>query len=126
VKRIIDGRRYDTEKAQEIGIGYSGDSGATTLYRKRTGEYFVLSVTDNNAAIIPVNIHEARIWARQYLSPAEYAAAFGPESSPSALYVEIGHELMAGLRAGASADGITLKAHVERILREALENPNQK
>ena len=126
MNKIINGRRYDTEKAREIGIGYSGDSGATTLYRKRSGEYFVLSVTDNNAAIAPVNLHEARIWARQYLSPAEYAAAFGPESSPSALFVEIGKDLMAALRAGASADGITLKAHVERILREALKNPNGK
>lgn len=126
MKRVINGRRYDTEKAREIGIGYSGDTGATTLYRKRTGEYFIHSATGDNSAIVTVNLHEARIWARQYLSPAEYAAAFGPEASPSALYVEIGPELMAVLRAGASVDGSTLKAHVERILREALENPNQK
>ena len=126
MKRIINGKRYDTEKAREIGIGYSGDTGATTLYRKRTGEYFIHSATGDNSAIVTVNLHEARIWARQYLSPAEYAAAFGPESSPSALFVEIGKDLMAGLRAGASADGITLKALVERIIRDALEKPNQK
>lgn len=46
MKKIINGKKYDTESAQEICSRSSGHYGdfhrvAETLYRKKTGEFFL-------------------------------------------------------------------------------------
>ena len=48
MKKIIRGRQYDTDTAQRIGSWDNGLSGtdleytSETLYRKRTGEFFLV------------------------------------------------------------------------------------
>ena len=96
MKRIINNRRYDTEKAKEIGRGSGGFPGdfnyyEEVLYKKRTGEYFIYGRGNANtkyavqvdsgtwsggSAITPLSYGEAREWAEKHLDADEYEAEF--------------------------------------------------
>lgn len=98
MKKIIDGKRYDTATAKKIGCdGYSNRSDfgfwEETLYQKRTGEFFLHGVggpaskyaetTGQNEwsggeKIIPLEFENARKWAEDHLEADEYESAFGP------------------------------------------------
>ena len=42
MKKIINGKTYNTDTAKEVGTSTFPDgNGGRTLYRKRTGEYFI-------------------------------------------------------------------------------------
>lgn len=97
MKKIINGRRYDTETAREMG--YASYSNATdfhfweeTLYRKNTGEYFLHghggpatkyaeAVGQNSwrggERIMPMSLEEAKEWAEEHLDGDEYEKIFG-------------------------------------------------
>ena len=101
MKRIIDGKRYDTSTAEEIATathGYRREFSyyEETLYCKRTGEYFlygyghgeskyakqVLGAWGPGEDIIPMTYEQARQWAEVSLDAEEYEREFGevPES----------------------------------------------
>lgn len=95
--KIINGRRYDTERAREVGYnehGYKSDYNwcMETLYQKRTGEFFIygeghaasrycthISYNERGpgSAIIPLSLTEAQQWAEKNLDASEYEALFG-------------------------------------------------
>lgn len=97
MKRIINGKMYNTDTAENLGEWWNGESGITfvliTLYRKKTGEYFLHcdggAMTDfrkylgngnfgGGQQIKPLSEAEAREWAVEYLSANEYEQIFGP------------------------------------------------
>ena len=101
MKKIISGRLYNTETAQEVGswsnnLSYRDFNHCEeTLYRKRTGEFFLYGVggpnspyaerVDNHSwiggrAIRPLTFEKAREWAEEKLSAGEYEAIFGEVS----------------------------------------------
>lgn len=95
--RNINGRRYDTATATLIGTWDNGEAGgldycAETLYRKRSGEYFLhgeggprsrynKSAGNGNWAgseqIIPLTYSAAVEWAEERLPAGVYDAEFG-------------------------------------------------
>lgn len=95
--KIINGRRYDTERAKEVGYnehGYKSDYNwcMETLYQKRTGEFFLhgeghaasryrVAINYNTygpgSKIMPLTLAEAQEWAEQNLDVSEYEAIFG-------------------------------------------------
>lgn len=97
MRKIIRGRMYNTETAQRIGSWDNGMSGgdleytSETLYRKRTGEFFLdgcggarsryAEVDGNMMApgnrIVPMTFDQAREWAEEHLTPEKYESAFG-------------------------------------------------
>lgn len=97
MKKIINGKKYNTETAQKMGgydNGYAvNDFNHTTetLYRKKTGEFFLhgegggLSRYANafgdsmgwGEQIIPLTEKEAEEWAEARLEVDEYEAIFG-------------------------------------------------
>jgi hypothetical protein len=98
VRKIINNRVYDTEKAHEVGDwdngAYTTDFGyvSETLYRKRTGEYFLhgeggartqYAVAEGQnswsggSRIMPMSYDDARAWAEDRLSADDYEAEFG-------------------------------------------------
>ena len=97
MKKIINGKRYDTETATlvtEWESGYPSDLGyvCEELYKKRTGEYFIFghggaaskyaTSAGNNSwsggsAIIPLSYDAARQWAEGHMSADAYEAEFG-------------------------------------------------
>jgi hypothetical protein len=97
MKKIINGKKYDTNTAKILGsAGYShpGDFSywQETLYRKKTGEFFVHGIggamsryarqTGPNEwtggeKIIPLTREEARKWAEKNLDAEEFEEVFG-------------------------------------------------
>lgn len=111
MKKIIRGRQYDTEKAQKIGSWDNGygisdlDYISETLYRKRTGEYFLEgcggarsryaeidgSMMASGCRIVPLTFDQARAWAEEHLTPEEYETAFGiPDEGDETQYFNCG------------------------------------
>ncbi len=101
MKRIIDGKKYDTETAYMVAqwenmydvrdFHYFSES----LYRKRTGEYFLFgeggamskyaeTIGQNEwrggDAIMPLTYDNARKWAEEHLSVEMYESEFGEVS----------------------------------------------
>lgn len=86
MKKIIRGRKYDTETARKVGCkteqAQYGDVDYA-LYRKRTGEYFVHAefsyiLDDGNPDYIkPLSADEANEWAQEHLNADVYEAEFG-------------------------------------------------
>lgn len=97
MKKIINGKKYNTATAKEL---YTMSSGARsdfghvseTLYIKKTGEYFLYgeggpmsryaqSAGQNcwtgGEAITPITEAEARKWGEKHMDGDEYEAVFG-------------------------------------------------
>ena len=93
MKKILNGRVYDTETATLIGKKDNGDSAASLwfseieLYRKKTGEYFTYlsrcgGGIDASHPISPVSYDAAKEWAEKNLSADIFIAEFGkPDES---------------------------------------------
>ena len=97
MRKIIDHKAYDTDTSHEVGEWWNGrgrndfDFLMETLYRKTTGEYFLLGeggarteycewIGDsvyNGERVIPMTYERARDWAERRLSADEYMAEFG-------------------------------------------------
>lgn len=99
MKKVINNKMYNTETAKAVGnysnTPYHSDFNycSETLYRKRTGEFFLYGeggpnsqycqVIGNNewgygSDIIPISEEQAKQWAEAHLSGDEYEAIFGP------------------------------------------------
>ena len=97
MKKIINGRRYDTGTAKKMAEWDNGQFGnfgycSETLYRKNTGEYFLHGEGGANSryarriesncwgsgeAITPLTLQEAQEWAEANLDGDEYEEVFG-------------------------------------------------
>lgn len=97
MRKIVNGRLYDTDTAEKISSYEYGNPGDFTrvfeeLYRKKNGEFFIYggggwlskyakSVGDNSYSgsetIIPLSDDEARAWLEEYGTADEYEDAFG-------------------------------------------------
>ena len=97
MKRIINGRRYDTETAKLVGYTSYDNPGSLAywsedLYRKKTGEYFLYGQggpmskysrrTGENEwsfghEIRPLTLDEAKAWAEKHLDADIFEEVFG-------------------------------------------------
>jgi len=98
MKKIIKGKVYDTETARELATYANGGTWRDfnhleeTLYRKKTGEYFLFGeggpatryaeATGQNSwsggsRIMPMTYQEATAWAEKHLDGDEYEEIFG-------------------------------------------------
>lgn len=98
MKKIINGRVYDTQTAKELGA-YSNAGGwrdfshfEETLYRKKTGEYFLFgqggpmtkyaeaegqNSWSGGSRIMPMSYDTAQAWAEKHLDADLYEDIFG-------------------------------------------------
>ena len=98
MKKIINGKMYNTETAKEIGHWWNNYSCRDFnycrefLYRKKTGEYFLYGVGGSMSkysqlcgqncwsggeGITPMTELDAKIWAEEHLTADEYEEIFG-------------------------------------------------
>lgn len=97
MKKIINGKKYDTETAEKVGSWNNGLSSnhfnncSETLYRKKTNEFFLYG--EGGAAskyagynynsswgsdkIIPMTLNEAKTWVEEHMDGDEYESLFG-------------------------------------------------
>lgn len=141
MKKIINGKVYDTDTARDMGGDSYSNRGdfsywSETLYQKRTGEFFLYgeggpmsryaeTVGQNEWSggekIIPLSLAKAREWAEEHLTADEYEAAFGlpdEDAEDVALYVKVPAVLMAKLRARAAEAEKSVTEIVNGILSE--------
>lgn len=144
MKKIIDGRIYDTDKAQLIGDigGDYGDrlnSWSESLYRKRNGEYFFhgeggpntkysRQISANNWSggeeIKPLTYAEARAWAEKHLDPDIVIEHFSIADDDSRGKIAVNLSLSASIadraRIAASEAGRNLSSYIESLIKDAL------
>lgn len=148
MKKIISGKVYDTETAQQVGEPWSADGFGPsdfdwceeTLYRKRTGEYFLhgeggartkyaepygQSGWTGGERIMPMEYDQARNWAEGHLTADEYIAAFGDpgegdDDGLGRLQVKVPTRTLAAIDKEVSASGRTRSDVVADLLGKAL------
>ena len=98
MKKVIDGKTYNTETACKLGArdnGYRNHRDfnycCETLYQTKKGNYFIfgeggaeskykkqLSYNEWGAGehIVPISIEEAKSWVKKHLNAEEYAKIF--------------------------------------------------
>ena len=141
MKKIINGKVYDTDTARDMGGDSFGNYGdfshwSETLYQKRTGEFFLhgeggpmsryaetigQNQWSGGEKIIPLSPAKAREWAEEHLSADEYEAAFGlpdEDAEDVVLYVKIPASMMAKLKAQAAERGASVTEIVNEMLRQ--------
>ncbi len=144
MRKIINNKVYDTDTATWIGLSDNGyEYGALaysgeTLYRKRTGEYFLhgeggplshyaVQLGDNDWSggerITPISYETARKWAEAHLDAAAYEAEFGSvaeDASQTAVNLYFRTDTADALRRAAAEAGVPMSAYTERLIRPAL------
>lgn len=139
MKKIINGKVYDTDKAQIVGAWDNGiygdfDSVEETLYRKRTGEFFLhgvggartkyATIAGGNSwaggqMILPVSYEDARQWAEDHMDAEDYEAAFGAvveDDTKTTINLSLPVSLVEQLKRDSSKAGMGLSAYVEQLL----------
>lgn len=135
MKKIINGKVYDTEKAQLIAESHhdnikdaDGKSLKQWFYRKKTGEFFVHaegSVIElqnifqdgykPNAGIYPLTYEQAQKWAERELSADQWESIFGdPEDDDTQVSVNLSMTAKKAniLRQNAAQAGMTVSAYI--------------
>lgn len=139
MKKIINGKVYDTDTAHRIfawdnGVYGDFDSIEETLYRKRTGEFFILGVggartkyataSDDNhwsggSKIIPITWEAAREWAEERMDAEEYDWIFGPVSedeSRTTVTLSLSAGAVDRAKRAAAQAGTSLSAYIESLI----------
>ena len=137
MRKIIKGKMYDTDTATNVGDWGNGhytsdfDYCGETLYRKRTGEYFVhgeggarskYAKPDydgwcGGSAIVPLSYDAAREWAERHLDADTYETEFGKVSEGEAVVsARVSLAAKRALEREAARTGETQARVVERLL----------
>lgn len=140
MKKIINGKVYDTNSANNVG-GWDNNRSVTdfdycseTLYRKRTGEFFLYgeggamskySVSRGNNSwsggemIIPLSYEAAQKWAEKHLSGDDYESIFGEvdeDDSRTQLSLSLSTSAVERARRAAAQAGLSLSAYIESLI----------
>lgn len=140
MKKIINGKLYDTDTARRLGDYDNGGSWSDfghfeeALYVKKTGEYFLHGeggpmtryavATGTNSwsggeRIMPLTYDEAAAWAEEHLDADAFMEIFGPvpegdDKKNVTFYLPV--DLINQLKRDAQRAGISLSTHVEQLL----------
>lgn len=140
MKKIISGKVYDTARAKEIGSNTYGEGGlhqiTETLYRKRTGEYFIhgeggaatryaspcgdVGWWASGEKIIPLTYEDTLAWAEANLSADAYMAEFGvieETGNNVTTSLSLAEDVYSAAKRAAAKRGCSLSAYVESLIR---------
>ncbi len=143
MKKIINGKVYDTDKAERVGEWDNGKWDdrlyrcCEDLYRKRTGEFFLhgyggpgskyaVSCGNNSWSgsekIIPLSYEAAQKWAEEHLNGDEYESIFGEvteDDSRITLTLSMSASSVERAKRAASQKGSSLSAYFEELICSA-------
>lgn len=120
MKKIINGKVYDTDTAKYIGSDNDQPTGnwGETLYRKKTGEFFIDHWDVwSERRIEPMTFKAAQKWTEEHLSAETYIELFGePDESGEAvtLGIQVSAEAAAKLKREAARNGISQREQLEK------------
>jgi len=140
MKKIINGKVYDTDTAKELGSWANGGTWRDfshmeeTLYRKKTGEFFLhgeggpmsryaeaqgQNSWSGGSRIMPMTFTEAREWAEEHLDGDEYEAIFGAVAEDESR-VQVCYSLSAAtvetIKRKAAELGISASAYIDGLV----------
>lgn len=140
MRKIINGKSYDTEKAREVAewgthLGWRDFHNIEeTLYCKKTGEYFLFgeggpmtqyaeAVGQNSwtggKRIMPMTYAEAKEWAEKHMDADDYEKEFGEiaeDDSNVVLSISIPGTVDAKLRRMAQEAGISISGMIAKLV----------
>lgn len=127
MKKVINGKVYDTETAKEIGAWDNGiygsfDQVSEHLFRKRTGEYFLNRFDGYSGETIrKMTYEEARQWAEDRLDADAYLSEFDAVADDDST-VSVCYSIKASTRDLVEGEcrktGETRSAVIDRIVAE--------
>ena len=141
MKKIINGKLYNTETAEKIDSWENMNDYrnfhyfSETLYRKRTGEFFLHGEggpaspyherVDQNSymggeRIRPLTPEEAREWAEEHMDADDYQRVFGEVSegeSRTVLSISIDTAVAERIRRLAAENGTSVSATIEQAFK---------
>lgn len=145
MKKVINGRLYNTDTATEIGYDSKYaisdfNHWEETLYKKKTGEYFLLgeggpmskysrtvgmNEWSGGSKIIPLTDEEARQWAEDHMEADDYEMHFDylqtdAERCYDLLLDLVGTEVMGRLNKSADNRGMNVMLLIDEILKNAV------
>lgn len=142
MKKVLNGKLYDTEKAHLIAdvphsnIKSSEGACEQRLYLKKNGEFFLWlagarseiasnmaldsGIHDRERHIYPLSYEQARKWAESEMPADEWLELFEPEEddSTSQLAVRISTAAYNKLKKAAQMEGKSLRAKIEELINE--------
>ncbi|KWZ95983.1 hypothetical protein HMPREF3224_01019 [Anaerococcus hydrogenalis] len=139
MNKVINGKRYDTEKAELVGNWTNGHRygefqyECEKLYRKKTGEFFLygsggpmssyaVPSGNNNwtgsSKITPISVDEAKEWVEKNLDADDYEKYFELEEGNITFSLLIPENLYNKLKDKSEKTGESMK----NIIVEALES----
>ena len=140
MKKIINGKVYDTEKAKAVGewsnsLGYRDFNWKEeTLYRKKTGEFFLFGEGGPNtnyaeridtnswssgSVIIPMTYGEAMEWAEKKLDGDTYESIFGKveeDENKRVVAYNLSTSTIETIKRRAAEVGISASAYIESLI----------
>ena len=144
MKKIIGGKRYDTDTATEIATLTSSypandfNYWEETLYLKKTGEFFIygyggpasrysvengLNSWVGGEAIKPISVEEAKAWGEEAMDADEWENIFGKideDTTNVAFSLLIPEDVYNALKATAEKENRSMKEIVVSCLKEKL------
>lgn len=143
MKKIINGKRYDTDTARLVGTWHNGeysfDSVEEKLYKKKNGSFFLhgtggantryADMIDSNSwsggeKIIPLSYEEARQWSEDHLTVDEYEAIFGEiQEDDTVITIALTQKVATVEKAKrvAAQRGTTLSAYIADLILADVE-----
>lgn len=140
VKKVINGKRYDTTTAKMVarrrhGIPGGLDYLCEEIYRKSTGEFFLHGeggagssysqpLGDNSWSggekIVPLSYADAQEWVENYCSGGQYEEIFGPvneDEEKRTVALRLTPAAVAKLKNAAAQQGKSLSDVVESLIQ---------
>ncbi len=146
MNKIVRGKRYNTETAQLIGVYESNEPKDSDfwereeLYRKRTGEFFLVgkggAMTEygvpsingtgkTGEALQPVTPEYASQWCEENLTADEYENVFGAveeDGSRSTACITLPSSLLNSLKTKAQQKNMTFSKYMEKIILKGMSD----
>lgn len=141
MKKIINGKKYDTDTAQSLAEWSNHmsrfDFGfvVETLYRKKTGEFFIFgeggamtkyaeSAGRNSWAegsrIMPMSYDEAKMWAEEHIDGDLYEQIFGEvteDESKVTVTFRLTASTVEAVKRKAAQAGMGISEYLESVLK---------
>lgn len=140
MKKVIDGKRYDTDTAKKLAYdSYSNprdfNHWVEELYRKNTGEFFLygcggpmsryaVSTGQNEWSggekIMPLSIEAAQKWAEEHLDGEEYEKIFGAveeSATKKTVSLSLSESAIEKIKRGAAEAGMSMSEYVKSLVK---------